>query len=263
MGIFSRKKKKTLPDLHVSIGQLEELKNQPFGTKGTIQIEGKAFTYHDAGSFYNTWQEIFTGGLYKFNASGPAPFIIDCGANMGLSVLFFKEEFPDAEIIAFEPDPMIFEVLSANAKSVGWQGVQLSNKAVWDTETTLTFYSDSGMGSSATNSFSKVKPIEVGTIRLADQLHRKVDMLKMDIEGAEYTVLRDCASLLTNVEHIFVEYHSFTGKEQHLDEVLSILKKAGFRYHLRESFSRRSPFVDNDFACENLELAINIFGYRH
>lgn len=263
MGFFSRKKKKQLPDLHVSFDQMEELKKQPFGTKGSIQVDGKSFVYHDAGSFYNTWQELFVNGLYKFNASGKEPFILDCGANMGLSLLFFKKEYPGAEIMAFEPDPMIFEVLSANARNFNWQGVTLSDTAVWDAETTLTFYSDNGMGSSATNTFSRVVPVEVKTTRLADHLNRKVDMLKIDIEGAEYTVLRDCASRLANVEHIFVECHSFTGKEQHLEEVLSILKQAGFRYHLRESFSRRSPFVDNDFACENMEMAINVFGYRH
>ena len=181
---------------------------------------------------------------------------------MGLSVLYFKTLYPNAEIIAFEPDPMIFDVLSANAKNFDWQGVKLINQAVCEEETSLAFYSDSGMGSSATNTFRKVSPIQVKTIRLADHLHRKVDMLKIDIEGSEYMMMPDCASLLANVEHIFVEYHSFTGKEQHLEELLSILKQAGFRYHLRESFSRRSTFVGKDFACENLELAINVFEYR-
>jgi FkbM family methyltransferase len=260
MGLFSRKKARQ--ELHISFDQIEELKKQRFGTKGSIQVDGIPFTYHDAGSFYTTWEEIFVNHLYKFNARSSNPYIIDCGANMGLSVLYFAKNYPGASIIAFEPDKMIYEVLAKNVASFSLSNVTLSDKAVWDSATTLTFYTDNGMAGSVENTYQNQEPVQVQTVRLADYLDKKVDLLKMDIEGAEYTVLKDCASGMKNVDHIFVEYHSFTGKEQHLEEILSLLKNAGFRYHLRESFSRKSPFVDTNFACENLELAINIFGYR-
>jgi len=259
---FLFKKKKVRPALQLSFDQLEQLKTQPFGTKGTIQIDGRPFTYHDAASFYTTWQEIFENELYKFNSKTAQPFILDCGANMGLSVLYFAKNYPGAHIIAFEPDQEIFKVLEGNVASFSLSNVSLVNKAVWESETTLTFYTDNGMAGSVENIYRNQSPQHVATVRLSQYLNKKVDLLKMDIEGAEYTVLKDCISQLKNVEHIFVEYHSFTEKEQHLEEILLILKNAGFRYHLQESFSRKSPFVDNDFACENLELAINIFGYR-
>ena len=85
----------------------------------------------------------------------------------------------------------------------------------------------------------------------------------MDIEGAEYRVLKNCEAVLKNVENIFVEYHSYINEEQHLEDLLQLLKQNGFRYHLKQSFSRRSPFIDKTVACENMDMAINIFAYRH
>jgi FkbM family methyltransferase len=259
---FLFKKKKIRPTLQLSFDQLEELKDQPFGTKGSIQIDGKTFVYHDAASFYTTWREIFVNHLYKFHSRSPQPYIVDCGANMGVSVLYFAKNYPGAQILAFEPDPAIYQVLEKNVSSFSLSNVSLSNKAVWDSKTVLTFYTDNGMAGSVENTYKNQVPMKIHTERLLNYLDKRVDLLKMDIEGAEFTVLKDCIPGLKNVDHLFVEYHSFTGKEQHLEEILLILKNAGFRYHLRESFSRLSPFVDNNYACENLELAVNVFGYR-
>ena len=118
------------------------------------------------------------------------------------------------------------------------------------------------MGGSIENTYKKQRPAIVETVRLADYLTQKTDMLKLDIEGAEYTVLKDCSHLLKHVENLFVEYHSYINKEQHLDDILHILKSNGFRYHLKESYSRKSPFTDRNLICENMEMAINIFAYR-
>ena len=66
----------------------------------------------------------------------PKPFIIDCGANIGLSVIYLKNLYPDAEIVAFEPDEQNFQLLQKNIASFGFKNVEARKEAVW-TENTM------------------------------------------------------------------------------------------------------------------------------
>jgi len=241
---------------------IKDLLKEKYGVRGTIKVDDIDFSFHDARCFYDTWQELVVNKIYEFKSSSSTPYIIDCGANMGLSVYYFSKLYPNATIVAFEPEEAIYEVLQKNITAFKLKNVTVYKKAVWDSETTLQFYTDRGMGGSVTNVFSKQKPTLIQTLRLADFMNKKVDMLKMDIEGAEFNVLKSCENLLKNVEHLFVEYHSFINKEQQLDDLLALLKKVGFRYHLKESFSMKKPFMERSYACENMDMAINVFAYR-
>jgi hypothetical protein len=49
----------------------------------------------------------------------------------------------------------------------------------------------------------------VESVRLRDYLDKPIEMLKIDIEGPEYIILKDCEDVLFNVSYIFIEYHSF------------------------------------------------------
>jgi FkbM family methyltransferase len=241
---------------------IDDLLKEKYGVSGSITVEQKPFSFHDARCFYDTWQELIVNKMYEFETESAKPYIIDCGANLGLSVYYFSKLYPTAEIVAFEPEEAIFNVLDANIKTYQLKNVTAYKKAVWDSETTLEFFTDKGMGGSVTNVFSKQKPTLIETLMLSSFMNKKVDMLKMDIEGAEYTVLKSCAHLLKNVQHLFVEYHSFINKPQQLDDLLLLLKNAGFRYHLKESFSMKRPFIERNYACENMDMAINVFAYR-
>jgi hypothetical protein len=92
-------------------------------------------------------------------------------------------------------------------------------------------------------------------------LDQSIDLLKLDIEGAETEVLLDCEGALDTVEHLFVEYHSYIGQEQRIDEVLRVLREAGFRIHVQPELTSEQPFVklQQDNSMDN---RLNIFGYR-
>ncbi len=268
--MFDFFKKKKIPEVVKEIKytrdftfeEILDMKQQPPGVKGFIELDNHLFEFHDAASFYVTYQEIFIDRIYEYISKSENPIIIDCGANMGLSVLFFAKQNPNATIIAFEPEEPIYEILKKNINNYKLENVTVHKKAVWHKETTLEFFTDKGMGGSITNVYTNQVPTVIETIVLKDFLHQKIDFLKMDIEGAEYIVLKSCGSLLQNIQNIFVEYHSFINEEQHLDDLLLLLKQNGFRYHLKQSFSRTTPFTDRFLACENMDLAINIFAYK-
>jgi FkbM family methyltransferase len=262
MKLFARRKKKAQIPSEIVTDKIEELKPLPHGIPGGIDIYSHRFFFHDARCFYDSYLEILRDEIYKFRSRTDKPLIIDCGANMGVSILYFAKEFPQARIIAFEPEEDIYAMLEKNIASFRLTNVELHKKAVWDSETVLEFTTDHGMGGSVTNTFSNQAPVKVQTVKLANYLQQPVDFLKLDIEGAEYTVLKDCEPYLKNIQNIFVEYHSFVNKEQKLEEILEMLKRAGFRYHLKQSFSQQRPFVDRLLACENMDMAITIFAYR-
>lgn len=231
--------------------------------EGQISLFGKDFFYHYGMAFYDTYNELFIKKIYDFETQNTHPVIIDCGSNMGLSVLFFSKKFPTAEIISFEPDENVFPFLEKNIKSQKLNNVQLNKKAVWVEEKDLTFYTDSGMGGRIGMEYKNKIPKIIKAVRLKDYLVKPIDMLKIDIEGPEYIILNDCKELLCNVNKIFIEYHSVFDEEQHLEDILNILKEKGFRYHLQESFSRNRPFIDNHIGCEKFDMAINVFAYKN
>ena len=218
----------------------------------------------DAASFLAMVDEIFDRQMYLFPA-GPAPVIIDAGANIGVSVLFFRGRYPGAKISAYEADPRLFAYLASNVDGtdVRSAGTDLVNKAVWDSETTLTFVSEGanagrvdGIGADAVG-----HRIAVPTVRLRDLLATPVDLLKIDVEGAEVTILADCADRLSNVAYLFVEHHSFADKPQDLDRLLSILRTAGFRVVIEAPVRSRHPLVGR-LHYQGMDVLANIFAYR-
>ncbi len=237
--------------------------NKLLQSPGTIKLFGKVFNYHHKLAYTATLSEIFNKEIYKFNTTNPNPVIIDCGANMGLSVLFFFRNYPNAEIYAFEPDVNVLQYLEKNIETYQMSNVKLFKQAVWCSNVILDFYTDNGLGGRLDVSYKNKKPFQVEAIRLRDFISDKhIDFLKIDIEGAEFCVLKDCEPLLKQIDNLFIEYHCHVNEIQRLDEILLIMKNNGFRYHISEGFSRRRPFVDNNLTAEVFDLLLNIYAYR-
>jgi FkbM family methyltransferase len=214
----------------------------------------------DSVSFLHGYQEIFEEECYSFNASSSYPFIIDCGSNIGLSIIYFKRQYPNARIIGFEPDPMIFRVLNNNIANFKLQNVELHNKAIWLSDGLMEFRQEGG--------FSGRKPLTiessntiVASTRLSPFINEKVDLLKIDIEGAEIDVLFEVENRLDRVERLFIEYHSPSNEVQRLDELLNLLKKNNFRYYIKEAFVSRNPFLRVE-SLDGMDLQLNIYGIR-
>jgi FkbM family methyltransferase len=203
---------------------------------------GRKMCVPDACTYLGSIREIFGKGVYRFNAKGPRPRIIDCGANIGMSVINFKTQHPDAVITAFEPDPNLFAALQKNVASFGFKDVTLQQKAVWIHNDSLQFNLEGGASGRIAHT-GDANLTEVPTARLRDLLGAPVDFLKIDVEGSELELLEDCRDRLGNVGLLFVEYHSYADQPQRLDDLLRIVRDAGFRYDIKEEFSAPHPFV--------------------
>ena len=219
-------------------------------------------SFTDSASLLFIYDEIFKKEIYKFQTNSIEPYIIDAGANIGLSVIYFKQLYPNSEIVAFEPDNNVFDALSFNVSSFQLNKITLIQKALWNGDTVLKFYSEGADGGRISFKEDTNELIEVQTTNLRSFLNKKVDLLKIDIEGAETLVLENCADLLSNVEKLFVEYHSIRGNQQSLHSLLQILNNAGFRYQVQHIgvFSPH-PFM-KIVHQNNMDLQLNIFAYR-
>jgi FkbM family methyltransferase len=243
--------------------ELTRIKKIPRYQQFKTSILGRPIKGVDSASFVFTYNEIFKKEIYRFTSQDKSPTILDCGANIGLSIIYFKKIYPASIITAFEADNKIYNVLSSNINSLGIKDVTIINKAVWDSETKLNFYAegaDGGRVSFDENHSEKI--ISTETIRLKNYLKgNKITLLKVDIEGAETKVLIDCAEELKSVENLIVEYHSFEKEPQSLPDLLAVIKNAGFRiYALPVGYSNH-PLVRRD-SYLGIDLQFNIFGYR-
>jgi FkbM family methyltransferase len=232
-------------------------RNKPIAT----DLLGKHLELADGPSFRSYHWEIFERQIYRFGSTDESPVIIDGGANIGLSVIYLKRLFPKSLITAFEPDPDIFQVLKRNCESFSLSDVNLEPKALWTCDTVLRFERAVGDAGYISTEGSSDSIIEVQACRLRDYLQGKVHFLKIDIEGAETDVILDCADVLHNVEHLFVEYHSAVNKEQSLDVLLRILREAGFRVSVEACNSSTQPFISRNVNM-GFDLQLNIFAVR-
>jgi FkbM family methyltransferase len=214
------------------VNEFRDVKKLPPGTPGAAPGYGKPLRFLDPNSFLLLYDEIIRRGVYRFSTADPHPRIIDGGANIGMSIVYFKHLHPGAKIIAFEPDPAIFAALSANCTTFGLSDVELHQEALWTRSGTSTFLREpSSLGGRLDPGAAK-GDVEVSTRRLRDLLDEKTALLKLDIEGAETEVLEDCGDGLANVDHMFVEYHSFADRPQTLHRLLAVVHAAGFRVHM-------------------------------
>jgi len=240
--------------------ELARLDALPRYQSAVTDITGRRLELADGPSFVWTYDEIYKEGIYAFHAQHPTPYIVDGGANIGMSVLYFKELYPASEIVAFEPDPALFAVLERNVASARVSGVRLVAGALWSSETTLAFHPEGADGGHLVAD-GEAATITVKTVRLGDYLDRPVDLLKLDIEGAETEVLLAAADHLPQVERLYVEYHSRVGERQTLPELLSVLRDAGFRLHLLPCGVSPRPFLaQRDY--QGLDLQLHVFGVR-
>ncbi len=248
------------PELTSEQAEAARLQLLPRKTPAKSSLIGPVIYMPDALSFLGMREEIFQRAIYKFPAASSAPRILDCGANIGLSVIYFKRLYRQARITAFEPDPGILGYLHRNLASAGIDDVEVIPKGVWSSEGVLRFFSEGADGGRISVTETEANG-EIPTVRLRDYLTEPVDFLKIDIEGAETEVLRDCADRLRSVRYLFVEHHSFAGRSQTLPEVLAILARAGFRCHAQTLGASPQPFMEIKTDLE-MEQQMNIFAYR-
>ncbi|MDX1929812.1 MAG: FkbM family methyltransferase [Pirellulaceae bacterium] len=244
-------------DLEVEAKRIAQL---PAYQEGSTFILGPKLMFPSGPSCAYQLKSIFGQEVYKFKTINSKPRIIDGGANIGLASIYFSRNFPNATIHAFEADPSICEFLRQNLQSFTANNVEVIQAALWTDNHGVSFASEgSDAGKIVVEDSARTQ--RVPSIRLKDLLQDPVDLLKLDVEGAEVDLLIDSAELLQNVERVFVEYHSDFGKPQRLEQLLSVLAKSNFRVHVHSPSPAKEPFMFRPVKY-GFDLLLEIFAFR-
>lgn len=160
-----------------------------------------------------TFDEIFVANHYDYNYGFVPETIIDCGANVGLATVFFKNKFPQATVIAIEPEKSNFEMLEKNAKP--YNNVYCVNAGVWNKETNLKGSEKYGsekwtFSVEESNGFedkSEMPALSVNNLMAKYNLD-SIGILKIDIEGSELELFsNNTENWLPKTKCVVIELH--------------------------------------------------------
>ncbi len=177
---------------------------------------------------------------------GPMPedgVVLDLGASTGVFAAYVLAESPRARVLSFEPMPASYELLRENIRLNGGEQRVIAQQAGVTAdggERDLivgtffpSFLADVPTVAGATET------VRVPTVTIEEIFHRhgltSVDVLKLDIEGAEYEVLYGTgAELLSRISAIRMEGHDLDGDRRNVTALLDFLTDAGFRVTRQE-----------------------------
>lgn len=170
--------------------------------------------------------------------------ILDIGANVGMSTWFYKSLNPECEIDAIEADPEIFKDLQNNLNTI--ENCRLHNFAVWDNDGSVQFSQTGKLGGKIkyrTDSLNK-KDIEIPAVDLSKWLKDKTyDVIKIDIEGAEKTILPHAFEEISRAKIIIFEWHVEQGVNTKLHDILKAFSEKGFNYYIRAEDRIHNPLI--------------------
>lgn len=141
---------------------------------------------------------------------GTRAIVIDCGANIGLSAVFFAETFPGAHILAVEPDANNFHILRKNVAA--YPNIVPIHAGVWDRAGSLSVV-DPKLGAHGIRTEESDRGSHIPALTMPDLLVQAGEgrpvIVKIDIEGAEAELFRSNTAWLDEVDVIMIELHDY------------------------------------------------------
>lgn len=157
------------------------------------------------------FDQIFVSKGYDSNVPFKVKRIIDCGSNIGLSAIFLQKKYPESHIVLVEPNNENFYMCQKNI--AGNLSFTCIKKGIWNKKCFLKITNpddDSWAFKIEETNNAQDATIEATTIDeiMTDMQWDELDILKIDIEGAEKAVFEKHANLwLPKVKSIFIELH--------------------------------------------------------
>ena len=189
--------------------------------------------------FLAIFRQVFVRNVYYVNTKNKAPTIIDCGGNMGMTVLYWKYLFPESKVTVFEPSREVVGVLRNNIAQNKLQNIRVVEAAVSNREGRASMYmrGAAACGNTLSSSINDATinkesgSYEVETVKLSRFIETEIDILKMDIEGAEGMVCDEImkAGKFACIKELVMEYHYYPQEPTNsLSSLLDTLKKSYF-----------------------------------
>ncbi len=219
-----------------------------YTTKENIKFKLRYNVWDSAVIIEIWWLNEYLRNLKNIESNGEETIVIDIGAHIGSFSLFAATMLKNAKVLSFEPEPNNFELLKENIRINDLENeifpfqIALAGKGVKEIQ--LNAHPDNlGMYSSVLlyknlqkdkkEIFFKTKAISLEQVFEKNQLS-KCDLLKIDCEGCEYSVLLSTPeNILRKIRNITLEYH----KGGDVDEIKQYLEQTGFKTRFDQAIS--------------------------
>lgn len=172
--------------------------------------------------------------------------IVDIGAYIGCTALYFLSKFPEAKIFCLEPDNASFDLLQINT-SAHAERTHLIKAAAWNSDTTIRAlplkrprfkWSAKFTEECAHEDLPGVKTVSIPSF-LKVSGAPFIDLLKIDIEGGEFILFeKNCCDWISRIKNLMIEFHDLR-KSQPVIEKL----RNSFRYSFQ--YGEHYFFFDN------------------
>lgn len=186
-----------------------------------------------------------TLGVYEFwktelfkEILKPEMLVVDVGVNKGyFSLLSAKLVGEKGRVLSFEPDPTNCEWIKRSIVENGYKNIKLFPMGLSDANGEFDFYvgKKSGQGSLLFNEKDAASstPIKVKTVPLdsvmRDENVSKVNLMKIDVQGADLKVIKGSFSTLNNLQYLIMDLDTKILQEQ--EEIFEIIKAKGFNIY--------------------------------
>lgn len=231
----------------------------------TIRLRGYSLRFHPSALSAELWRRPLTGPSDEFfcHYLKPGDRVIDVGANIGaLTLAAAAAVGPDGHVYAFEPHPRIFRFLAENVALNNFGTISVFNGAVGSRNGTvlLSDVRDDTQNRVGAGDDS----IEVSQLRLDDAglLERRIDLLKVDVEGYEKAVLEGSPRTLERTRCVYFESSEALSRAYGYssEDVLQMLREGGFEVYrpagehqlAKVSDQQLSEEVENLFAIKDM-----------
>jgi FkbM family methyltransferase len=195
---------------------------QLLGKEGTakinIPLQSEPIYLRKGTSDIAVFVSIFAFNEFNINFDVPSGgVIIDCGANIGVSTVYFASKYPQATILALEPNRANFEICQKNTQN--FKNIVCLHAAIWkdncelflqnpqDEDWAFQYKDRQDSNTISSPKGDKVLAFSVPTLIEKYNL-KKIDIMKIDIEGGEKDLFSsDSLNWMNIVRNLIVELH--------------------------------------------------------
>ena len=236
---------------HYSLSNLQTDYAEVFGNKLFLSKKGLALSI----SHYGTYEELESKIMEEKIEMGN--IVVDVGANIGLHTLNMARIVGNTgQVFAFEPDPSNFEILRKNVKINNYQNIILEQKAVGDKHGRTTLYQSDHPGkhrifpqTEQAKSQVQVELTNLDNYFDSDMID-KINFIKIDVEGLEFSVLKGMKNILKNSKKIKILFEFMPENTMEVGftpiELLNYLTSNNFKLYCMDDKTKKLLHVSNN-----------------
>ena len=236
---------------HYSLSNLQTDYAEVFGNKLFLSKKGLALSI----SHYGTYEELESKIMEEKIEMGN--IVVDVGANIGLHTLNMARIVGNTgQVFAFEPDPSNFEILKKNVKINNYRNIILEQKAVGDKHGRTTLYQSDHPGKHRI--FPQTEQakgqVQVELTNLDNyfdfDMIDKINFIKIDVEGLEFSVLKGMKNILKNSKKIKILFEFMPENTMEVGftpiELLNYLTSNDFKLYCIDDKTKKLLYVSNN-----------------